>query len=145
MIGEVLAIDAALGDDAASYRLIVEVEERYPDQVEGCFDHQVQHVLAKHADWQRCLRWMGDPAHRLDMALGAYVFDGGPFGRSKYGGRARVMSEIRELVDILVGAGRTRTAGKLVREARQIVKDPRLDGIVEASRLRLKKSRELGP
>lgn len=136
MIGEALAIDWALGDDDASYRLIVEVEERHPADIQDCFQHRVLDVLAARADWHRCLRWMGDPVHRLDMALGAYVFDGGPFGRSRFGARSRVIDDIYQLVEVLVGAGRTRTASKLVREARQIVNDPRLDGMVEAARQR---------
>jgi hypothetical protein len=133
---DALALNEALSDPEGMYELIGAIEAVHPDEVAGNLTRDVQHLLISRGEYMRCLRWMGDPIHKLEMAAVMLVSTGGVFrdGREARRSRDRYVEEIRELVLILVRAGRTRTATKMMDRARRLVDDPRLVTAVDDAR-----------
>lgn len=142
---DTLAINWALADREATYRFVGAVEAAHPDEIAGNLTDEVRQVLMDRREYERCLRWMGDPMGKLEMAAVLLVSTGGVFsdGREARRRRDRYVDEVRDLVLILVGAGRTRTATKIVNRARRLVDSPRLDSAVADARVALRK-RQVG-
>lgn len=135
---DALAINRYLSDPEASYALINAVEDAHPAEIERHLTSDVQEALVSRGEYERCLRWMGDPAKHLEMAAVMLISTGGFFGRGRDArwARDRYVDEVRNLALILVGARRTRTANKLMSQARQLFDDPRLATAVEDARRR---------
>ena len=144
MFHEALAIDDALGDEQASLELIDAFEAAHPDQFDEFFDHRVQSVLVGRGEYARCLRWMSDPAGLFNRVAGQFVFQGGYSGRGmdpKWACRS-FRKEIAELLELLVGAGRTRQAQRYLELARGLYDHAAFDTAIDDARAAVRARRQ---
>lgn len=144
MFHETLAIDDALNDENASVELIDAFEAAYPDQLNEFFDHRVQSVLIGRGEYARCLRWMSDPADLFNRAAGQFVFHGGYSGRGmdpKWARRS-FRKQIAELLELLVGAGRTRQAQRYVELARGLYDHVSFETAIDDARAAVRARRQ---
>lgn len=136
MLNEALAIDSALEDSDASYQLISDIEAIMPGELPGLHNQHVTKVLRSRGEYRRCLAWMGDPDQQFNRAAGQFVQLGGLTGRGadpKYAGPL-FRRQVGELVETLVGGGRTSTAKRLIIAAEKLDPHPAYAQMLDKAR-----------
>jgi hypothetical protein len=135
---EALSVDWVLGNEAAAYDLIGQVETTHPNALHEYYNNHVFHVLSDRREYLRCLRWMGDAAHELDLAAELLDFQRSSTGPERIRERApdRFVDRVIDLVLVVLGAGDTTGAEEIVRRAERHLDHPRLtDALDEARRI----------
>ena len=142
MFREALAIDEARGDHRASLELIDAFETAWPDRLAEFCDHHVRRVGL--GEYRRCLNWLSDPAEVFNMAAGQFIFHGGYTGHGSDPKWARryFAKDVAELLELLVGAGRTRQARRYVDLARRLYDHPSFEAAIDEARVVVRAKRQ---
>ena len=133
---DAVSIDRILGDEVAAYDLIERVEAEHGDRLDDYFNGEVFRVLSARREYERCVRWMGDPVREVDLAAERLDFERSPtipeLIRERSAGR--FIDRVIELAVVLLGAGDTTGAQQIVRQASRHLDHPRLTGALEEAR-----------
>jgi serine/threonine protein kinase len=160
LFSEIEIINNELVDTDATYTLYQAIRQQYPQLAAQCY-LSVESLLVAHGDYQWCYDHMGDPQSRFDQILGQYEM-------SKTWEKTRVITaptnetsglivtppdslaimkksavgQVRQLIEILVGAGHQDEAVAIDKQAMSVLDDERLTSAVSDAENKIKQRQQ---
>jgi hypothetical protein len=157
LFSDVVSINGYLQDDEGSYVLFKILQKRDPALAKQCYFY-VESLLVKKGEYELCFNYMGDPQRRFESNRSAWEME-----KKMYQRRAnlpvptnmpagiaprmdmmreadkRLVRNMNQLIEILVGAGHKAEAEKIRDQALALVDDPALKSAVEDAEKKIKK------
>lgn len=136
---EVAAIDRTYGQEKKSYELICKLAEQSPDRAKACF-FAVRDLLVKNHDYALYLKLSPEPERQFLSWEYAWKSDAlrpqndpvAPVLRGLH------LKTVRQLIEVLVGAGQPEKAADIHKRALELTKEKSLESALEDAKQRVK-------